>query len=63
VTLGKISSPVYIRLKKDPILKDEVVKTVEFKEGINFDLNAEGVILGFEFLDCTGIKIDGREVK
>jgi len=59
---GKASTPVYVRLKKRSILKGEVFKTVEFRDGVNFDLDKDGKILGWEFLDCYGICVDGKEI-
>ncbi len=56
---GKASVPVYIRLIKK---KGRVHQTREFCDGVNIDLDDESSILGFEFLDCYGIEVNGKEI-
>jgi len=57
---GKASVPVYVYLKK----RKKVAKTIEFKPNeILFDLDKNNNIIGFEFLDCVGITVEGKSLK
>ena len=46
----------------EPKRSDVYIRWGEPWEGVNVDLDAEGLIVGFEFLGAKSVEIDGRTV-
>ena len=68
---GKISTPVYVYLvpkkkwpKKVATIESHLSRLCGSPISIYIDINAKtGEPVGYEFLDCYGVHVDGKEAK
>jgi len=60
---GKASVPVYVYLVPKKKWPKKVKTHYVDQYGIAFDVDAKtGKLVGYEFLDCYGVEINGKEV-